>query len=85
MDESYRMPFSHGTRRLPDGPSMNDAAPKKSLQHSLNNPLAGLLAELQLLEMEELLPEHREAVERSIELCRRVIHIVRERVPPSMD
>lgn len=64
---------------------MSDAAPKKSLQHSLNNPLAGLLAELQLLEMEELPPEHREAVERAIGLCRRVIQLVRERVPPSME
>lgn len=64
---------------------MSDAAPKKSLQHSLNNPLAGLLAELQLLEMEELPQEHREAVERAIGLCRRVIQLVRERVPPSME
>jgi hypothetical protein len=49
----------------------------------LNNPLAALLAELQLLEMEELSAEHRESVERSISLCRRLIKIVRERVPPS--
>ncbi|MBL8998217.1 MAG: hypothetical protein KJZ74_08335 [Gemmatimonadales bacterium] len=56
---------------------------QKGLQHSLNNPLAGLLAELQLLELEELAPEHRESVERAIGLCRRVIQIVRERVPPS--
>jgi signal transduction histidine kinase len=58
----------------------NDA---KGLQHTLNNPLAALLAELQLLELEELAPEHREAVERAIGLCRRVIVIVRERIPPS--
>ena len=55
----------------------------KGLQHSLNNPLAALLAELQLLELEELAPEHREAVERAIGLCRRVITLVRERIPPS--
>lgn len=54
----------------------------KGLQHTLNNPLAALLAELQLLEMEELDPGHRESVERSIELCRRLIRIVREQVPP---
>lgn len=64
---------------------MSDPTPRKSLQHSLNNPLAGLLAELQLLEMDELPPEHRESVERAIELCRRVILIVRERVPPSLE
>jgi len=54
---------------------------RKSLQHTLNNPLAGLLAELQLLEMEDLAQPHREAVERSIVLVRRLIQIVREQVP----
>lgn len=47
------------------------------LQHSLNNPLAALLAEAQLLEMEQLDPEHQEAVERIVELCRRMVEIVR--------
>jgi len=56
----------------------------KGLQHTLNNPLAALLAELQLLEMEELTAEQREGVERSIDLVRRVIRIVRDRVPPDM-
>lgn len=57
---------------------------KKGLQHTLNNPLAALLAELQLLEMEELPAAHRESVERAIGLCRRVITIVRDRIPPTM-
>ena len=48
----------------------------------MNNPLAALLAELQLLEMEPLAPDHRESVERAIGLTRRLIVIVRERVPP---
>lgn len=47
------------------------------LQHSLNNPLAALLAEAQLLELEVLPPDHRESVERIIELSRRVISVVR--------
>jgi len=47
------------------------------LQHSLNNPLAALLAEAQLLELEALSPDHRESVERIIELCRRVVDVVR--------
>ena len=47
------------------------------LQHSLNNPLAALLAEAQLLEMETLPPDHRESVERIIEQARRVIEVVR--------
>lgn len=54
---------------------------RKSLQHTLNNPLAGLLAELQLLEMEDLPQAHREAVERSLGLVRRLIQIVRDEVP----
>lgn len=58
---------------------------KKGVAHTLNNPLAALLAELQLLEMEELAPEHRESVERCIDLCRRVIAVVRERVPPTLE
>ncbi len=61
-----------------------DSPQKKSLQHTLNNPLAGLLAELQLLEMEDLSDEHREAVARCIELTRRVVLIVREQVPPEL-
>lgn len=56
----------------------------KGLQHTLNNPLAALLAELQLLEMEDLDPAHRAGVERSIELCRRLVKIVREQVPPEL-
>jgi signal transduction histidine kinase len=47
------------------------------LQHSLNNPLAALLAEAQLLELEALPPDHRESVQRIIELCRRVVDVVR--------
>lgn len=47
------------------------------LQHDLNNPLAGLLAEAQLLEMEPLPPEQLEAVTRIVQLCRRMIVIVR--------
>ena len=47
------------------------------LQHSLNNPLAALLAEAQLLELEPLPPDHRQSVERIIELCRRVVNVVR--------
>ncbi len=60
---------------------MDRPEPKKSLQHTLNNPLGGLLAELQLLEMDDLAPAHRAAIQRAIELCRRVILIVKEQVP----
>jgi light-regulated signal transduction histidine kinase (bacteriophytochrome) len=49
------------------------------IQHAMNNPLAALLAEEQLLTMEGTLgAEHRESVERMIELTRRVILLVRD-------
>ena len=63
------------------GACMETPAPKKSLQHTLNNPIAGLLAELQLLEMDDLTESQRGGVERSIALVRRLITIVREQVP----
>ncbi|HEY8794292.1 MAG TPA: histidine kinase dimerization/phospho-acceptor domain-containing protein [Gemmatimonadaceae bacterium] len=48
------------------------------VQHSLNNPLAALLAEAQLLAMETTLdPEHVAAVDRMTELVRRLITLVR--------
>ena len=47
------------------------------LRHALNNPLSALLAEAQLLEMEPLGEEYLEAVRRILELCRRLITIVR--------
>lgn len=49
------------------------------VQHRLNNPLAALLAEAQLMSMDETLDApQRDAVERLIELVRRVIGIVRD-------
>ena len=46
------------------------------LQHKLNNPLAALLAEAQLLELEELHADHATSVRRMVELCRRLIDFV---------
>lgn len=60
---------------------MEPSSGKNRLQHTLNNPLAGLLAELQLLEMDDLSDEQRAGVQRSIALCRRLIQIVKEQVP----
>jgi light-regulated signal transduction histidine kinase (bacteriophytochrome) len=49
------------------------------IQHAMNNPLAALLAEEQLLSMETTLSaEQRESVDRMIELTRRVIVLVRD-------
>lgn len=44
-------------------------------QHSLNNPLAGILAEAQLLQMESADPEQHEALERIVVLCRRIMEL----------
>jgi signal transduction histidine kinase len=49
-----------------------------NVQHRLNNPLAALLAEAQLLGMDpELRGEQKESVDRLIELTRRIIVLVR--------
>ncbi len=47
------------------------------LQHALNNPLAGLMAEVQLLQMEELGEPHTETLQRMLVLCRRMVEITR--------
>jgi signal transduction histidine kinase len=49
-----------------------------TLRHTLSNPLAALLAEAQMLELEELPGETGAAVQRMVALCRRVIASVRE-------
>lgn len=49
------------------------------VQHQINNPLAALLAEVQLLSMEPTLDaNHQRAVLRMTELTRRVIALVRD-------
>ena len=49
-----------------------------TLRHALNNPLAALLAESQLLEMDAPTPAQRETAERMVALCRRMIAIIRD-------
>jgi signal transduction histidine kinase len=50
-----------------------------TVQHQLNNPLAALLAEAQLLRMEPDLSEaHGMAVDRMIDILRRIIALVRD-------
>jgi len=48
-----------------------------SLQHGINNPLAALLAEAQLLQLEELTSDQRASADRMVELCRRIVALVR--------
>ncbi|NUQ19905.1 MAG: hypothetical protein HOQ09_02985 [Gemmatimonadaceae bacterium] len=47
------------------------------LQHSMNNPLTAILAEAQLLEMEDLPEETKSAVARIVENTRRLVTLVR--------
>jgi signal transduction histidine kinase len=46
-------------------------------QHSLNNPLAGILAEAQLMQLDSLRPEQHAALERIVGLCRRIVELGR--------
>ncbi len=48
------------------------------MRHQINNPLAALLAEAQVLGLETMAPEHHAAVERIVELCRRMVALIRE-------
>jgi signal transduction histidine kinase len=44
-------------------------------QHSLNNLLAGILAEAQLMQLDALPPDQHEALGRIVGLCRRIIEL----------
>ena len=68
-------PIQKELRRTQQLVAMGQATSR--IQHTLNNPLTALLAEAQLLEMEELSDEHRASVKRMIELCRRLVVMVR--------
>lgn len=48
------------------------------MRHQINNPLAALLAEAQVLGLEPLAPDQQAAVERIVDLCRRVVVLLRE-------
>jgi signal transduction histidine kinase len=69
----------------PSSPSQKPPAPAElqrltaTVQHQLNNPLAALLAEAQLLRLEpDLADHHGAAVDRMIEIVRRIIALVRD-------
>lgn len=60
---------------------MEPPATTRTLQHALNHPIAGVLAELQLLEMHNLTPDRRAGVQRSVTIVRRPIGVEEEQVP----
>jgi signal transduction histidine kinase len=47
------------------------------LQHALNNPIAGIMAEAQLMQFEQLPAEQAQALSRMVELCRRLTELTR--------
>ncbi|MFI5311470.1 MAG: hypothetical protein ACHQQ3_09575 [Gemmatimonadales bacterium] len=47
------------------------------LQHSLNNPIAGLMAEAQLMQFEAVSDEQAAALQRMVALCRRLVELTR--------
>jgi signal transduction histidine kinase len=54
------------------------------VRHDISNPLAALLAEAQLLEMDPLPQEQLGAVRRIVELCRRVVDVAKRLEGPSV-
>lgn len=46
------------------------------LQHSLNNPIAGIMAEAQLMELDAVTPDQAEALARIVALCRRLVDLI---------
>lgn len=73
---------NQATKRVPaETPALSRSELRKAIvliQHQLNNPLAALLAEAQLLGMDpKLAAEQRAAADRITELTRRVVALVR--------
>jgi signal transduction histidine kinase len=74
-DDADAKPPERELRRVRRQLALGEAA--RSAQHDLNNPLTALMAEVQLLELEALAPEHRAAIRRIVELTRRVAAVTR--------
>jgi signal transduction histidine kinase len=49
----------------------------REVQHAINNPLTALLAEAQLLELDDLSDDQRRSVARMVELARRLVTLSR--------
>ena len=74
-DDAEVEPPERELRRVRRQFALGEAA--RTAQHDLNNPLTALMAEVQLLELEALAPEHRAAARRIVELARRVAAVAR--------
>jgi signal transduction histidine kinase len=69
-------PSARELRRVRAQFARGEAARK--VQHAINNPLTALLAEVQLLELEELTSDQRQSVVRMVELARRLVALTRQ-------
>jgi signal transduction histidine kinase len=67
-------PFAESVRRARRLVAAGEIALR--LQHSLNNPLAAILAEAQLLQLDVTDEEQREALERIVAMCRRMVDLL---------
>jgi signal transduction histidine kinase len=75
LDDANVDPPERELRRVRRQFALGEAA--RSAQHDLNNPLTALIAEVQMLELEGLAPEHRAATRRIVELARRIAVVAR--------
>lgn len=57
---------------------MSDGTPHRTMQHAMNNPLTALMAEIQLLQMEDPSPATAAACERMMLLVRRLHELARK-------
>ncbi|MBI3569421.1 MAG: hypothetical protein HY084_14570 [Gemmatimonadetes bacterium] len=68
-------PFGEQLRRARRLVAAGELALK--LQHALNNPLAAILAESQLLQLDATDAEQRAALDRIVAMCRRMVELLR--------
>lgn len=68
-------PFAESVRRARRLVAAGELALR--LQHSLNNPLAAILAETQLMQLDATNEDERAALERIVVMCRRMVDLLR--------
>lgn len=68
-------PFAESVRRARRLVAAGELALR--LQHSLNNPLAAILAESQLMQLDVTNEDERAALERIVAMCRRMVDLLR--------
>jgi len=73
--EDVASPFAEQARRGRRLAAAGEVALR--LQHSLNNPLAAILAESHLLQLDATDVEQRAALERIVAMCRRMVELMR--------